>query len=59
MFKTVDSLAQRLLTQKGWVCIPVFPEYFKMEKLMMLLKLINSAGKKKVDSGLKMLTKPI
>ena len=35
--------------------IPSIPE----EKILMLLRLINGAGKREVDSGLKMLTEPI
>ena len=35
--------------------IPSIPE----EKLLMLLRLINGAGKREVDSGLKMLIEPI
>ena len=35
--------------------IPSIPEIFPEEKLSMLLRLINSAGLRKVDSGLKML----
>ena len=33
--------------------------FFRKEKILMLLMLINGAGERKVDSGLKMLIKPI
>ena len=33
--------------------IPSVPEFFKEDKLSMLLRLINSTSKGKVDSGLK------
>ena len=39
--------------------IPSIREFFKKNKLSMLLRLINSAAIRKVDSGLKMLIEPI
>ena len=39
--------------------IPSIPEIFSEEKLSMLRRLINGAGWRKADSGLKMLIEPI
>ena len=39
--------------------IPSVPNFFSVEKLSMLLRLINGAAKRIVDRGLKMLMKPI
>ena len=47
-----------LLTQQPSVRCPMFPKNSE-EKLSMLLRLINGAVKRKVDSGLKMFIQPI
>ena len=39
--------------------IPRITKLFQRKKMLMLLRLINGAAKKKVDSGLKMLYEPI
>ena len=38
---------------------PRIPQKISEEKLLMLLRLINGAGKRKIDSGMKMLIDPI
>ena len=39
--------------------IPLLPEMFSEEKIIDVLRLINGAGKRRVDSGLNILIKPI
>ena len=51
------EVANLLLTQQPQV--PSIPEFFSVEKISMLLRLINFPGYRKVDSGLKTLIEPI
>ena len=53
------EVAYLLLTQQPGVRFPAFPNFFLGKKLSMLLRLFNGAGYRKVDSGLKILIKPI
>ena len=48
-----------LLTKQSRVQFLAFPKKISKEKLSMLLRLIKGDGWRKVDSGLKMLIKPI
>ena len=48
-----------LLDKAAPVLFPSFPKKFQGKKLSMLLRLINSSGWRKVDSGFKMLSEPI
>ena len=54
-----NEVACLLLIQRLRVRLAALPKYFQKEKLLMLLRSINGAGYRKVDSGLKMLIKPI
>ena len=51
--------ADLLLTQQPREAFPAYPKKFQRKKLLMLAMLINGAGERKMDSGLKKLIKPI
>ena len=51
--------ANLLLDPAAPSSIPSIPKTVSEEKVLMLLKLINGAGQRKMDSGLQMLINPI